>query len=125
VRLARESDVQVYSILVGSGSSMSAGLGGFRPSLMMKPWDAAHEDQRPTMLEGLAQETGGLSFRIRNDAQATRAVSKVVRAIRDEYVIGYQPQPISPNGKWHQVRVKSDVPRVKVYAQRILFPMSS
>jgi Ca-activated chloride channel homolog len=117
VRLARESDVQVYSILVGNGSSMSADPGGFRPALIMKPWDAAREDEGPTMLEGLTQETGGLSFRIRNDAQATRAITKVARVIRDEYVIGYQPRPGGRNGKWHKVRVESDVPRVKVYAR--------
>jgi Ca-activated chloride channel homolog len=116
-RLARESDVQVYSILVGNGSSMSADLGGFRPSLAMKSWDAARENEGPTMLEGLAQETGGLSFRIRNDAQARQAVTQVAQAIRDEYVIGYQPRPGSPKRKWHEVRVKSDVPQAKIYAR--------
>jgi Ca-activated chloride channel homolog len=117
VRLARESDVQVYSILVGNGSSMPTDIAGFRPSLIMKPWDAAHEREGPTMLESLALETGGLSFQIRNEAQARRAVTKVAQAIRDEYVIGYQPRPGRANGKWHEVRVKSNVPRVKVYAR--------
>jgi hypothetical protein len=32
-------------------------------------------------------------------------------------VIGYQPPDSGLSGKWHRVRVKSDVPKVNVYAR--------
>src|SRR5262249_25522641 len=58
MRLALESDAQIYTILVGSGSaSTSTQAALFRPSLVKKPWEAAQERQAPSMLEALSEET--------------------------------------------------------------------
>ena len=45
------------------------------------------------------------------------AAIKVGQALRNEYVIGYQPPNSGATGKWHRVRVKSHVPKVNVYAR--------
>jgi hypothetical protein len=37
---------------------------------------------------------------------------------RTKYVIEYHPAEAYADRKWHQVRVKSDVPRVKIYARK-------
>ena len=42
---------------------------------------------------------------------------KAGQAIRNEYVIGYQPPDAVAAGKWHRVRVKANVPNVNVYAR--------
>jgi Ca-activated chloride channel family protein len=119
MRLALESGAQIYTILVGSGSpGMSTQTAVFRPGLIKKPWDEAQERQGPSLLEALSEDTGGVFFRIRNDTEALEAATKAAQAIRSEYVIGYQPQQPGSAGKWHQVRVKSDVPHATVYARK-------
>jgi Ca-activated chloride channel family protein len=118
VRVALEADVQVYTIIFdGISGSASTGTIPFRPSLVQKPWDHAQERQGPELLEKLSDKTGGLHFHVRNSAEAKEAVIKAGRALRDEYLIGYHPPESGAFGKWHQIRVKSNVPKVNVSAR--------
>jgi Ca-activated chloride channel family protein len=118
MRVALEADVQIYTIIVGNGSAgASTGGAPFRPSLVGKPIDQAREREGPNLLEELSDKTGGLHYHVRNDTEAKEAAIKAGRALRNEYVIGYQPAGSSATGKWHQVRVKSNVPKVNVYAR--------
>jgi len=118
MRLALEADVQIYTIVIDGGS-----LGGpsttapYRPSLVTKPWDRGEERQGPEMLEKLSALTGGLYFHARSDAEAREDVIKAGRALREEYVIGYRPPDSATSGKWHKIRVKSDVSKVYVHAR--------
>src|SRR5260370_29426119 len=89
---------------------------GLGPALIKKPNDQGKERQGPEMLEKLSDKTGGLNFRVRNDAQAKEAVNKAGQALRNEYLMGYQPLDSGTAGKWHRVRVKSNVPKVDVHA---------
>jgi Ca-activated chloride channel family protein len=115
---ALEADVQIYSIIVGntSGGGPSGGA-PFRPAMVGKPIDQAREREGPNLLEELSEKTGGLHFRVQSDAGARAAAIEVGRALRNQYVIGYQPSSFGASGKWHQVRVKTDVPKVNVYAR--------
>jgi Ca-activated chloride channel family protein len=118
MRAALEADVQIYTIIVGNGSGGgSTGGAPFRPSLIAKPIDQAREHEGPNMLEELSEKTGGLHFRAQSDTQAKEAAIKAGRALRNEYVIGYQPPSSGATGKWHRIRVKSNVPKVNVYAR--------
>jgi VWFA-related protein len=85
--------------------------------MAQKPWDQARERQGPALLEELSNKTGGLHFHVRDDAEAKQAMIKIGEAVRNEYVIGYQPAESGSPGKWHRVRVKSDVPKVNVYSR--------
>jgi len=117
MRVALEADVQIYTIIVGNGSGGgSAGI-PFRPSMIAKPIDQARERQGPLLLEELSDKTGGLHFHVRNDTEAREAALKVGRALRNEYVIGYQPSSSGATGKYHRVHVKSNVPKVNIYAR--------
>jgi Ca-activated chloride channel homolog len=118
MREALEADVQVYTIIVGDGSGggSSAGI-PFRPSMIAKPIDQARAHEGPSLLEELSDKTGGLHFRVRNDAEAREAAIKMGRALRNEYVIGYQPPHSTATGKYHHVRVKSNVPKANVFAR--------
>lgn len=118
IRVALEADVQIYAIIMDNGSGGTVGGGvPFRPSLAAKPWDQARERQGPALLEKVADKTGGLHFHVRGDTEAKEAAIKAGRAVRNEYLIGYQPPGSGAAGKWHQVRVKSSVPKVNIYAR--------
>ena len=118
LRLALEADAQVYTMIF-DGISGGASTGGipYRPSLAQKPWDQAHERQGPELLEKLSDKTGGLHFHIHNNDEAKDAVVKAGRALRNQYLIGYHPPDLGASGKWHQIRVKSNVPKVNVHAR--------
>jgi Ca-activated chloride channel homolog len=118
MRVALEADVQIYAIIVGGGSGgASSGGAPFRPSLAAKPIDQAREREGPNTLEELSEKTGGLYFHARNSTEAKEAAIKAGRALRNQYVIGYQPPSSAATGKWHEVRVKSSVPKAHIYAR--------
>jgi hypothetical protein len=54
---------------------------------------------------------------VRSDDEAKEAAIKAGRALRSEYVIGYQPSSSAASGKWHRIRVKSNVPKMNIYAR--------
>jgi Ca-activated chloride channel family protein len=118
MRVALEADVQIYTIIVGNGSAgASSGTIPFRPSMIRKPGDRGEEYQGASLLKELADKTGGLHFQVRSGIEANEAAAKVGRALRNEYVIGYQPPSSGATGKWHRIHVKSHVPEVSVYAR--------
>lgn len=118
MRIAIEADVQVYTIILDSGLT-----GGqsttvpFRPSMIKKPVDQGQERQGPALLEELAKKTGGLSFHVRNVAEANQAAIKAGLAIRNQYLIGYRVPEAVPAGKFRRVQVRLNVPDVNVYAR--------
>ena len=119
MRVALEAEVQVYTIIIDCPSDVtSTNTVPLLPRLVAKPWDRGQEErQGDELLEELAEKTGGLHLPARNDAEAKESVIKVGQALRNEYVIGYQPSNSGVSGKWHRVRVKSHVPKVNVYAR--------
>ena len=119
MRVALEADVQIYTIILPGNTSGGATGDAvpFRPGLIRKPIDQAQDRQGPDLLEKLSDKTGGLQFRVRNDAEAKEAAMKAGKALREEYLIGYQPPDSGTAGKWHRVSVKSNVPKVNVHAR--------
>jgi Ca-activated chloride channel family protein len=118
MRVAQEADVQIYAIIMDNGSGGTVGgAAPFRPTLAAKPWDQARQRQGPSLLEKLADTTGGLYFHVRKATEASEAAVKAGRALRDEYVIGYQAPQTATVGKYHHVRVKALVPKVNVYTR--------
>jgi Ca-activated chloride channel family protein len=118
IRVAQEADVQIYSLIIDNPIAVaSSNKVPFRPSLVRKPTDRADERQGPELLEKLSDKTGGLHFRVRDEVETKEAVTKAGRALRSRYLIGYQPPTSGGAGKWHRVRVKSDVPGVNVHAR--------
>jgi Ca-activated chloride channel family protein len=117
MRVALEADVQIYTIIIDSGSAGgSVGSVPFRPILVRKPGDRGPEWQGREMLERLSDRTGGLYFRVRNHAEANEAVIKAGQALRNEYLIGYQPPDAGTAGKLHRIQVKVDRD-VQIYAR--------
>lgn len=118
LRAALEADVQIYTVIFDNGSSgASSGTIPFRPTMIRKSGDQGEEHEGARLLEELSEKTGGLYFHVRNDNEAKGAAAKAGRALRNQYVIGYQPPGSEVSGKWHRIRVKSTVPKVNVYAR--------
>jgi Ca-activated chloride channel homolog len=116
--LAGEGDVQIYTILVSGASGGSSASSSLLRPVLVKPLDQARERQGPAMMEALSNETGGIFFRVRDETEAKDAAIAAAQAIRSEYIIGYQPPQSHSTRTWHQIRLKSDVPRVKIYARK-------
>jgi|SRR5579862_656544 Ca-activated chloride channel family protein len=118
LRAALEADVQIYTIIIDNGAGgSSANTVPFRPSMIKKPGDQGADRQGPSLLEELAEKTGGLSFHARNAVEARQGMVKASEALRNQYIIGYQPADSDPSGKLHRIRVKSTVPKVTVHAR--------
>jgi Ca-activated chloride channel family protein len=118
LRVALEADVQIYAVIMdnGGGGSSASGV-PFRPISILKPGDQAAARQGPNLLEELADKTGGLYFHARNDTQAREGMMKAGQALRNEYVIGFQPEGAELSGKYHRIRVKSTMSKVSVHAR--------
>jgi Ca-activated chloride channel family protein len=118
LRVALEADVQIYTIIFDTGiAGVSTGGIPFRPSMIAKPGAQGQAPEGSHLLEELSEKTGGLHFHARSDTEAKEAAVKVGRALRNEYVIGYQPSSSGATGKWHRIRVKTNVPKVNVSAR--------
>jgi Ca-activated chloride channel family protein len=105
MRLALEADVQIYTIAID------------RIPRYKKPIQVLEERRGLAMLQDLSERTGGLHFTVMNLAEINDAAVKLSRAIRNQYVIGYQPQSNQRYGKWRRIHVKVNLPNASVYAR--------
>lgn len=117
MRAALEASVQVYTILIEGSDGVSTSTIPSRPVMLQKPWEQLAGRQGPQNLKELAEKTGGLTFHVRGQEQAAQAASRISRALRNEYVIGYYPTVSATGRKWHEIRVKSNVPKTYVSAR--------
>lgn len=98
---AEEADIQIYTI-------------GMTPSgANKKPIELTEERSGLAFLDHLAERSGGLSFTLASYENPVPIASRIGRAIREQYLIGYRPSPGEP-GKWRSVNVKVDVPQLRV-----------
>jgi VWFA-related protein len=105
IRFLVEADVQVFSIAIGETIAGRKGV-------------QLIEDQRGiAFLADLAEKTGGLSIRVRDNDEPMDAARKISRALRDRYVIGFHASESADSAKWHRIQVKTDQSRITVYAR--------
>jgi Ca-activated chloride channel family protein len=92
-----ESDVQVYAM--GIFDEDSAG------------HSTREEREGPSLLNDLAEQTGGLLYRV-NDIDDLPAISaRISRDLRTQYLLGYSPTHPVRDGKYRRVQVKLTVPK--------------
>jgi Ca-activated chloride channel family protein len=94
-KLLRKSDVQVF--VIGLVEMLSKEQGFTSKSAHTKAL---------TLLNTLAQETGGHAFYPKNVKELQTAVSAITRELRVQYVVGYQPSNTARDGKFRKVQVK-------------------
>jgi Ca-activated chloride channel family protein len=103
--LALEADVQIYTISVNDAPRTK------------KPMELQEEHRGLFLLDDLATKTGGLNFTVVDTGQVTKVAEKIGLALRNQYVLGYQPPESAPSGKWRKIQVKANVPGVRLYSR--------
>lgn len=91
---AKESDVMIYAI---------GTFDRYVPTL--------EESRGPALLSEIADTTGGQAFTLQNEVELPVVASHIGRALRTQYVIGYRPEAMPRDGKWHKIQVKLRLPR--------------
>ena len=107
----RTDDAFVVRGSIGVGT-LSIGV----PARYKKQIQVREQPDGLTLLEDLADKTGGLHYTVEFSNEAGRVAKQVGLAIRNQYLIGYRP-PDGEAGRWHKIRVKLDVPDTNVYAR--------
>jgi Ca-activated chloride channel family protein len=105
MRLAVETDAQIYTIGVTDGAPRTKGL------------EFAEEMQGLSFLRELASKTGGISFLVRDGTDIAKAAATIGRALRNRYIIGYVPHDSRGNGQWRKIRVKVAGQGLRAYAR--------
>jgi Ca-activated chloride channel family protein len=102
--LAQESDVQIYAMGIFSALTISI------------------EDRAgKKLLSEISDATGGRAVFLSSAARLPEVSTEFSRELRSQYVLGYQPSNLRPDGKLHKIKVKltSALPRpLQVYYRR-------
>jgi len=93
----READVQIFAI----GIFESAANRGRTPE----------EAAGPSLLNELAEQTGGREYAVDNVAELPDIAAKIGIELRNEYILGYTPKNRERDGKYRKVQVKLNQPR--------------
>jgi len=93
----READVQIYAI----GIYETYGARGRTPEEM----------SGPGLLTEIAEQTGGRQYSVDNLNELPDVASKIGVELRNQYILGYQPQNATRDGKYRKVMVKLIQPR--------------
>jgi Ca-activated chloride channel family protein len=92
--MVQEADVQIFAI----------GLYDQFPRTV-------EEQEGPGLLREVTDATGGRAFTIDNPNELADVATKIGIALRDEYVIAYQPKTRPHDGKYHKITIKLRPPK--------------
>jgi VWFA-related protein len=95
--LVREADVQIYAI------------GIFEP--VASRGRTAEELSGPSLLNEIAEQTGGRHFPVENINELPDVAAKIGIELRNQYVLGYSPTNQARDGKYRRVKIKVNQPR--------------
>jgi Ca-activated chloride channel family protein len=96
-KLVQEADVQIYAIGIFEGASTRG--------------RTAEELAGPSLLNEIAEQTGGRHFPAENINELPDIAAKIGIELRNQYIIGYSPKNRERNGKYRRVQVKLVQPR--------------
>jgi Ca-activated chloride channel family protein len=92
----RESDVQVYAMGIVDPKD--------------SPKRASEERNGPRLLDELAQESGGRYFPVKNLDDVPGICVRIGTELRNQYILGYSPANVVPDGKYRSIKVTLAVP---------------
>lgn len=90
----RESDVTIYAV------------GTYDRQVPTR-----EEQLGPELLTDIASATGGQSFFVPSASELPALTRQIGNRLRHQYVLAYQPQLASNDGKWHKISVKLRLPK--------------
>ena len=105
IAAAVEADVQIYSVSV------------YDPPRNKKPIELQEERNGVFFLDELTRKTGGFHITAYGSGDIEQAASRIGGAMRDQYLIGYIPENINDNGKWHPIKVKLKTGNFTAYSR--------
>lgn len=94
MNLVRESDVTIYAI-----------------GIYDQYFATQEESLGPQLLSEISEITGGRSFTIDNPNDLADVAVKIGVELRNQYVLGYRPNQVSHDGKWHKIKIKLMPPK--------------
>lgn len=95
-KLLKEAGVQIYCIGIVEMGGQSGG---------------TLDLQGQSILEEIAQTTGGKAFFPRSAAELEDATTRIALELRHQYSIGYIPTNVKRDGQWHKIKVQVKPPR--------------
>src|SRR5205823_9273340 len=95
----REEDVQIY--VIGFVNELDADKGLIRKS---------PRDKAVNLINRLASETGGRAFFPQSIAELPQIANEIVRDLRTQYVISYDPTNKAHDGTYRAIKVVLDQP---------------
>jgi VWFA-related protein len=110
---AARSGITIYSV---DGRGLINSLGANPDVVLASASRPANLDTGEDGPNILAQGTGGLA--IRNLDDMSRAFGLIVRDTSTYYVIGYQPENATMDGKVRKIEVKSNLPGLRIRARK-------
>ena len=93
-----ESDVQVYAMGIFD-----------RDAQKLTP----EEQHGPHLLDDLAEKTGGRHYPVDDLDELASISERISRDLRSEYLIGYSPSNAARDGKYRQIRLQLDNPKLR------------
>src|SRR6266446_8771545 len=95
----REEDVQIY--VIGFVNELEADKGFIRKS---------PRDKAVNLINRIASETGGRAFFPQSIAELPQVANEIVRDLRTQYVLSYDPTNKAHDGTYRQIKVVVDQP---------------
>src|SRR5262245_8604478 len=92
--LIKEADIMVYSI------------GVFEAECQTR-----EEQLGPELLAGISGLTGASAYVLDNPNYLPMITKHIAQELRNQYILGYQPNSSRHDGKWRKIKVKLAVPR--------------
>ena len=108
---ARESQALIYWIRLGAARvDATAGL-----TETFSTWrDGAWYRKQRSLLEEAVVQSGGRIVEVRKINGIPGAFQEILRELREQYVLGYEPTDQRNDGRWRKVEVRADVPGAKI-----------
>jgi VWFA-related protein len=69
-----------------------------------------HRDRGRKVMHQLAEETGGAFFEVTKDDPIENIYSRIEDALRNQYSIGYTPEPKGASGQYRKIKLSAKQP---------------
>ncbi len=92
--LIKEADILVYSI-----------------GVFDREFQTLEERLGPQLLAGISELTGASAYTLDNPVFLPRITEHIATELRNQYILGYSPEPSRHDGKWRKIKVNLRLPR--------------
>ena len=75
------------------------------------------ESRGPALLSEIAEPTGGRAYTLENALALPTVARHIGTELRNQYVLGYSPQDMPKDGKWHKIQVKLRLAKKSLFLQ--------